>query len=84
MKQLGIEFIRLNLTIGTTTAVLGPVYDNGGQLLATVECSDGKNSLLTKGFKTFQDLPPFPNIGRSSVIAGWNSPSCGSSLPYRT
>ena len=61
-----------------------PVYDNGGQSLATVACSDEKNGLLTKDYKTFQDLPSFPNIGASSTIAGWNSPNCGSSLPYRT
>ena len=34
-----------------------PVYDNGGQSLATVACSDEKNGLLTKDYKTFQDLP---------------------------
>ena len=29
------------------------------------------------GFKTFGDLPGFPNIGGIPAITGWNSPSCG-------
>ena len=61
-----------------------PVYNNGGQSLAMVTCSDEKNGLLTKDYKTFQDLLSFPNIGASSAITGQNSPNCGSSLPYQT
>ena len=72
------------LVVIATRVAYDTVYDNGGQSLSTVACSDGKNGLLTKNYNTFQDLPSYPNIGASSVIAGWNSPNCGSSLPYRT
>lgn len=41
-------------------------YDNAGQSLSTVTCSDGTNGLLTKGFTTFGSLPTFPNIGAFS------------------
>ena len=34
--------------------------------------------MLTKGYKVFQDLPTFLNIGGSSAVPGWNSPNCGS------
>ena len=53
-------------------------YDNAGQSLSTVSCSDGANGLLTKGFTTFGSLPTFPNIGAAQAIAGWNSAACGS------
>ena len=52
-------------------------YDNSGQSLATVSCSDGPNGLLTRGFSTFGSLPRFPNIGGAAAVGGWNSPSCG-------
>jgi Cerato-platanin len=53
-------------------------YDNSGQSLSTVSCSDGPNGLLTKGFTTFGSLPTFPNIGAAAAVAGWNSAECGS------
>ena len=53
-------------------------YDNAGQSLSTVSCSDGANGLLTKGFTTFGSLPTFPNIGAAQAIAGYNSAKCGS------
>ncbi|CZS94690.1 probable SnodProt1 PRECURSOR [Rhynchosporium agropyri] len=53
-------------------------YDDGSRALAAVSCSDGSNGLLTKGFSTQNSLPSFPRIGGASVIAGWNSGSCGS------
>jgi hypothetical protein len=52
-------------------------YDDGSRSLASVACSDGANGLLTKGFSTQGSLPSFPRIGGASVIAGWNSASCG-------
>ncbi|TFY80993.1 hypothetical protein EWM64_g3012 [Hericium alpestre] len=52
-------------------------YDNAGQSLSTVACSDGPNGLLTKGFTTFGSLPSFPNIGAAQAVAAWNSPNCG-------
>jgi len=53
-------------------------YDNSGQSLSTVSCSNGPNGLLTRGYTTFGSLPTFPNIGAASAIAGFNSPECGS------
>ncbi|KAF9027710.1 hypothetical protein BDZ89DRAFT_951933, partial [Hymenopellis radicata] len=34
----------------------------------------------TRGYTTFDSLPMFPYIASSSssVVAGWNSPQCGS------
>jgi len=52
-------------------------YDDGSRSLSVVSCSDGANGLLTKGYTTQSSLPSFPFIGGASVIAGWNSASCG-------
>jgi hypothetical protein len=52
-------------------------YSDSSRSLASVACSDGTNGLLTKGYSTQGSLPSFPNIGGASVIAGYNSPSCG-------
>jgi hypothetical protein len=54
------------------------VYDNPANSLSTVACSDGKNGMITKGYKTFGDLPSFPHIGAAYVVEGYNSASCGS------
>jgi hypothetical protein len=54
------------------------VYDNPSASLNTVACSDGKNGLITKGYKTFGDLPSFPHIGAVYAVEGYNSASCGS------
>lgn len=54
------------------------VYDNRATSLNTVACSDGKNGMITKGYKTFGDLPSFPHIGAAYVVEGYNSASCGS------
>lgn len=35
------------------------------------------DGLLTKGYGTQSSLPSFPRVGGASVIAGWNSASCG-------
>ncbi|KIY71768.1 snodprot1 [Cylindrobasidium torrendii FP15055 ss-10] len=53
------------------------IYGDGDASLAIVACSDGSNGLLTRGFKTFSDLPTFPAIGSAYVVGGWNSPACG-------
>jgi len=66
-------------SVSATRISLESVYDQGTQSLATVSCSDGPNGMLTKGYNVFRDLPTFPRIGGSSAVAGWNSPSCGSS-----
>jgi hypothetical protein len=64
--------------VSATVVTWDPVYDDGTRSLSTVACSDGSNGLLTKGYAVFKDLPTFPNIGGSSVVASWNSPNCGS------
>lgn len=61
-----------------TTVSYDTTYDNSGQSLATVACSDGPNGLLTKGYSTFGSLRNFPNIGGAAAVGGWNSDSCGS------
>jgi len=53
-------------------------YDNSGQSLSTVSCSDGPNGLLTKGYTTFGSLPTFPNIGAAAAVTGYGSAECGS------
>ncbi|KAI0643617.1 Cerato-platanin [Trametes meyenii] len=53
-------------------------YDNAGQDLGGLACSDGPNGLQTKGFTTLGSLPHFPNVGGAAAIAGWNSAACGS------
>ncbi|KXN92001.1 Allergen Asp f 15 [Leucoagaricus sp. SymC.cos] len=55
-----------------------PVYDQKTGSLSTVACSNGPNGLLTRGYKTFGDLPGLPNIGGAAAVTGWNSPACGS------
>ncbi len=54
------------------------VYDNSATSMGAVACSDGKNGLITKGYKTFGSLPSFPHIGAASAVEGYNSTSCGS------
>ena len=65
-------------TLGQAVSVsYDPTYDNSGQSLATVACSDGSNGLLTRGFTTFGSLPRFPHIGGAPAVTGWNSLACG-------
>lgn len=54
------------------------VFDNPEASLNTVACSDGKNGMVTKGYKTFGSLPSFPHIGAAIAVEGYNSVSCGS------
>ncbi|KAA1469391.1 Cerato-platanin [Dentipellis sp. KUC8613] len=51
-------------------------YDNAGQSMNTVSCSDGPKGLVGK-FPTFGSLPDFPNLGAAAAIAGWGSDACG-------
>ncbi|EJD54220.1 cerato-platanin [Auricularia subglabra TFB-10046 SS5] len=53
------------------------VYDNSKLSTNLIACSDGKNGLRTKGYKTIGALPSFPNVGGAPAIAGWNSKKCG-------
>lgn len=67
------------LAICATRVTYDTVYDQAADSLNNVACSNGPNGLITKGYKTFGDIPTFPYIGGSSV-ASWNSPNCGLSL----
>ncbi|KAK1704942.1 EC5 protein [Colletotrichum lupini] len=53
-------------------------YDDGSRSLTAVSCSDGANGLITKyGWQNQGQVAKFPYIGGADVIAGWNSPNCG-------
>ncbi|KAG6849382.1 hypothetical protein H0H93_008937 [Arthromyces matolae] len=66
------------IALGTqTTTTYDPTYDNASGSLNSVACSNGKNGLVTAGYKTFGSLPAFPYIGGASAVAGWNSTNCG-------
>ncbi len=62
----------------SVTVRYDPQYDNRAISLTGVACSDGKNGLLTKGYKTFGDLPNIPHIGAASAVEKYDSASCGS------
>ncbi|KAI0697243.1 Cerato-platanin [Cytidiella melzeri] len=53
------------------------IYDNSGDSLNNVACSDGANGLITKGYTTFGSLPTFPRIGGAPAVGAWNSAACG-------
>ena len=61
----------------TVRVTYDQTYDNPGQSLATVACSNGLNGLLTRGFTNFSSLPSFPYIGGAPAVTGWNSTACG-------
>ncbi|KAH7419691.1 Cerato-platanin [Cadophora sp. MPI-SDFR-AT-0126] len=82
--QFKATFLSLLSVASAITVSYDNGYDDGSRSLAVVACSDGTNGLLTKGYTTQNSLPSFPRIGGASVIAGWNSGSCGTcwSLTY--
>ncbi|KAL0580385.1 hypothetical protein V5O48_001630 [Marasmius crinis-equi] len=49
-------------------------YDNSGQSMNTVACSDGSNGLASR-YSTFGSVPS--RVAAADVIGGWNSPNCG-------
>lgn len=51
------------------TVSYDPVYDSRDASLDGVARSNGDHGMLTRGYKTFGDLPTFPNIGGTSNIA---------------
>ena len=67
----------LSLADTTVTVSYDKTYDKGSTSLDKVACSNGENGLEPKGYTTFDSLPDFPFIGGASVVAGWNSPNCG-------
>ncbi|KAF9453645.1 Cerato-platanin [Macrolepiota fuliginosa MF-IS2] len=74
-------FVALTLAASSVVAdsvTYSQVYDQKTGPLSSVACSNGPNGLLTRGYKTFGDLPGFPYIGGAAAVTGWNSPECGS------
>ncbi|KAL7621446.1 hypothetical protein AAE478_008768 [Parahypoxylon ruwenzoriense] len=60
-----------------TTVSYDTGYDDASRSLTAVSCSDGVNGLIPRyGWQTQGDIPT-RYIGGADVIAGWNSPSCG-------
>ncbi|KAL0070427.1 hypothetical protein AAF712_002258 [Marasmius tenuissimus] len=62
--------------IGAVQLQYDPAYDNAGQSMNTVACSDGQNGLASR-FPNFGSVPGFPHIGAVDVVEGWNSLNCG-------
>ncbi|KZT67688.1 Sm1 protein [Daedalea quercina L-15889] len=60
----------------TVTVSYDQTYDNAGQSLDTVACSDGAYG-LDPPYSTFGDLPDFPYIGGAAAVSGWGSSECG-------
>ncbi|KAG5643569.1 hypothetical protein DXG03_000664 [Asterophora parasitica] len=71
------SLVALPAALGVTLSY-DTVYDNSKGSLTTVACSDGRNGLITAGYKTFGALPKFPNIGGAAAVGDWNSTKCGS------
>ncbi|KAJ3040768.1 hypothetical protein HDV00_010525 [Rhizophlyctis rosea] len=66
-----------NTSSTTTTVGYDTTYDNPNLSTTSIACSDGKNGLSTKGYKTLGSIPKFPNVAAAFTIEGWNSPQCG-------
>ncbi|KJX92838.1 eliciting plant response-like protein [Zymoseptoria brevis] len=77
--KLTAGFTLLTASIASaTTLSYDRGYDNAGNPMTGVACSNGNNGLITRyGFQTYGSIPRFPYIGGSSDIAGWNSAQCG-------
>ena len=76
MKFLALAALFPTLAYSLTVS-FDPTYDNKAGSLDTVACSNGSNGVENLGFKTFGDLPNFPNIGGAPAITGFNSVNCG-------
>lgn len=76
-KALLLAAAALVSSAGAITVSYDQTYDNAGQSMATVACSNGPNGLMER-FPTFGSLPHFPNIGGAAAVAGFGSPQCGS------
>ncbi|KAL0575661.1 hypothetical protein V5O48_006317 [Marasmius crinis-equi] len=68
--------LALTPAIGAVQLQYDTVYDNAGQSMLTVACSDGENGLASR-FPTFGSVPGFPHIGAADAVGGFNSPNCG-------
>lgn len=59
---------------GTETVTYNPIYDNGSLNLSTTACAQWAKD---NNFKTLSDVPNFPYIGASSIVANGNVANCG-------
>lgn len=50
------------------------IYDNGGQSLSSLACSQWASK---NNFKTLSDVPGFPFVGGADVVNGTNTAQCG-------
>ncbi|RHZ71980.1 hypothetical protein CDV55_108884 [Aspergillus turcosus] len=76
-SALAVPTPETNAAAATSVSVsYDQIYDNAGQSMSTVSCSDGIYGLMTK-WPTFGSVPGFPRIGGAPTIPGWNSPNCG-------
>ncbi|KAF8894770.1 Asp f 13-like protein [Infundibulicybe gibba] len=73
LASLSISLLPL---VSAISVSFDPIYDNGGQSMAAVSCSDGSNGLLSR-FPTFGNVPQFPHIGGAEAVEGFNSANCG-------
>ncbi|TFY54973.1 hypothetical protein EVJ58_g8538, partial [Rhodofomes roseus] len=71
LAAVALLFAPAALAQDSVTVAYDENYDNSGQSLSTVSCSDGTYGLETKGYTTFGSLPDFPNIGAAAAISGW-------------
>ncbi|KAK3898415.1 protein SnodProt1 [Staphylotrichum tortipilum] len=74
----GLGIFSLFAAASATTVSFDAGYDDAGQSLNFVSCSDGNNGVMWKyNWKVQGDVKGFPYIGGSEAIGGWNSPNCG-------
>nr|AGL40519.1 cerato-platanin 4 [Crinipellis campanella] len=71
-----LALVLLPVHTGAVQLQYDNAYDNAGQSMLTVACSDGANGLASR-FPTFGSVPIFPHIGASDAVEGWNSVNCG-------
>lgn len=60
--------------VGLTKVTYNQFYDNGGQSLSALACSQwaAKNN-----YKTLSDVPNFPYVGGAYVVSGTSTGNCG-------
>ena len=77
LRFAAVSLLSLAVLSGATSVAYDENYDNSGQSLNTVACSDGSNGVENLGYTTFGSLPDFPYIGAAAAVSGWGSAECG-------
>ncbi|KAH9887582.1 immunomodulatory protein [Cubamyces lactineus] len=79
LKSFRLPAIALFLPAALAVRVsFNEFYDNASQDIEALACADGDHGFEPLGYKTLGSLPGFPNVGGAAVVAGFNSPNCGS------